>query len=150
MIVPLPLTVSDAPVPTTIAAAALVPDVIAENASPAETAAVTNAVVAKVVLLVPPACVVAVLEPRATGLANVGVPLKFGAPVRVTTEMMGTVTVPVKVGLTVMATVPPVPDWAVIAVPPLMEIDGVVMLVVLVIVAGTIVPKVCVPVHVLA
>lgn len=49
----------------------------------AATADVTNAVVARVVLFVPPACVVAVDEPRATGFANVGVPVKAIFPLRV-------------------------------------------------------------------
>jgi len=38
-----------------------------------------------------------------------------------------TIAVPVSVGLAVIARVPPVPDWAVIAVPPLMAMDGVVI-----------------------
>ena len=43
------------------------------------------------------------------------------------TVMLFTITVPVNVGLAVIARVPPVPDCAVIAVPPLMAMDGVVI-----------------------
>jgi hypothetical protein len=73
----------DAPELTTMAACVLVPEVIAEKESPVETAAVTKAVVASVVLFVPGACVVAVLEPNATGFANVGVPLNAILPLKV-------------------------------------------------------------------
>ena len=55
--------------------------------------------VASVVLLVPELWVEAVLEPKAKGLANVGVPLKFGFPLAVVIAAVGMVTVPVNVGL---------------------------------------------------
>lgn len=70
LIVPLPLTVSDAPVPTIIAALAFVPEVMAEKASPVDTAAVTNAVVASWVVLVPGAAVGARGAPVKVGLAD--------------------------------------------------------------------------------
>jgi hypothetical protein len=62
----------------------LIPVVIAEKAPPPPppaTAVVTNCVVAIVVLSVPGLCVVAVELPNATGLENVGVPVKAGLPV---------------------------------------------------------------------
>ena len=105
-----------------------VPSLFTIDVTPAISEAIracTNAVVAIVVLFVAPDWVVAVDEPRANALANVGVPenailpLNVGAPVNVpenaapsivVAAKVAQVNVPVNVGAAVMATTPPVPD----------------------------------------